>query len=63
MPLPYRDEIHDNYAQTEPWNTPFWHRLLAAKSDDSGRMDYSVLSVGVFTLGLIMVVEVCSMVD
>jgi len=44
----------------ESWES-FHRRYLAddkKKKDDFGRLDYSVLSVGVMTLGLILVVEV-----
>lgn len=33
-------------------------RFLAGSDDEAVRVDYSVLSVGVMTLGLIMIVEV-----
>lgn len=51
---PHHDEDFDGYANV-------WHRNLAAYAKEKTvgfRMDYSVLSVAVMTLGLIMVVEV-----
>lgn len=35
-----------------------YRRFLAGSDEESVRVDYSVLSVGVMTLGLIMIVEV-----
>jgi len=52
-----------NDEESWRWNNtngrwPSWRYLAGGDDDGGGRMDYSVLSVGVFTLGLIMVVEV-----
>ena len=60
----YLYDLH-SYQQQQPQDDWYdnWHRHLAEDDDDKAktsgyRMDYSVLSVAVMTLGLIMVVEV-----
>eukprot|EP00522_Entomoneis_paludosa_P009435 CAMPEP_0172442726 /NCGR_PEP_ID=MMETSP1065-20121228/3117_1 /TAXON_ID=265537 /ORGANISM="Amphiprora paludosa, Strain CCMP125" /LENGTH=1450 /DNA_ID=CAMNT_0013192713 /DNA_START=206 /DNA_END=4558 /DNA_ORIENTATION=- len=54
----HRQEKEDVDEEEEEWKI-FHKRFLKEKEkEDSGRLDYSVLSVGVMTLGLILVVEV-----
>jgi len=63
---PYRQSAASSLLYDDPGGYDdggsFWlHRLLAGAAPGDGgptRIDYSVLSVGVMTLGLIMVVEV-----
>jgi hypothetical protein len=55
------DYIYDEDSRRfDPDNNggSFWGRFLATPTDGPTRIDYSVLSVTVMTLGLIMMVEV-----
>lgn len=56
---PHRGEANDFLFDNDEESSSWWGRWLAEeKKKDEVRVDYSVLSVGVMTLGLIMVVEV-----
>lgn len=51
----YGYRSHEDFDGSSPW---FRHLAYDKKKTSGYRMDYSVLSVAVMTLGLIMVVEV-----
>ena len=54
------DPEHDHHEEDpqDDFGVALWHRWLAGASSSNLQMDYSVLSVLVMTLGLIMIVEV-----